>query len=781
MDALFKVSKDSVGQLKFKIMSASASTASNYEQFQESLKTMKIDINNIEKIKCNWQKDGSACGLFAMENVQLMANASSPNISLQDTFSQKEVVETRRKYGQIYVEQKIFDAAEDELYLLDGKREFDFSQEEKSLKKLIKDTTISVGRISREDREEKGSYRYNFKVEKNDSIGQVSKSLQDILEPNYILERNGNWFYVPRKDIKLEELKMKIETTDKIINAELEKSKLNKINVLVVDDNAFLPTDTARKLYNEHDGNEFTLGDLLNNSTAVLKLKRNFLKTTFICQNDEQLIAEAALIVNQSSLLLEKSGKWKVELKYWPELPLSQVQKPSISQKKEKDLEKAFEVIMREYKVIQEKHGMNPNEVHKWISSMLENSQTSPELKAAVKSQESEIDKSKDGDTIGDVEKKGEGTINALGQQGSQQKRARDEEDETDPQPKRFKTQTSGGVEGDSEIPKIDKAKRVDDIEKHQANEIKGKAKGVKRQHGTEEDEQNPKTKKTKLEPSNHAEVNPPKGNHLNHADKVILSRNGQSYNLLQSFAVLNNNLKLLHVLDKKAVITTDIDLKSISVRERVTSNKVGSVQFLAEGAHEEDHAGNIQSLIENIESKKIGKDTVIAIERKQYGENLGVKDAILLADVLEHNEKHPNKKLQIPEEITKDSLIYYDAVLYNTAKKHGVKIIGLEGKNLKTEKTSPEGYNKDREEYMSKVINEVSSRGYDVIAYVGAAHVKGITAPVNAKSSPNIESAKPIVTLEKHKTPVKPELQPTTGAFLDRLKRQPNNPHRSM
>ncbi len=233
---------------------------------------------------------------------------------------------------------------------------------------------------------------------------------------------------------------------------------------------------------------------------------------------------------------------------------------------------------------------------------------------------------------------------------------------------------------------------------------------------------------------------------HLKRSEKLV----SETYDIKESFAAMNpNNTELLEKIRTEAVITADIDLKGVDVQESVTRDKVGKVEFLAEGHHIRDHGGNTKSLIERIESGDIDKDTVIAIERKSYGQNLGVPDVIMLASIIEYNAKNPDKQLQIPEEITKDSLIYQDAVLYNTAKKHGVKVVGLEGRNLKAGKDSPE-YDEAREEYMASRITQLTSKGYNVVAYVGSAHVNNLKKIVENK--PSVENTPNKVSEELQK-----------------------------
>ena len=201
----------------------------------------------------------------------------------------------------------------------------------------------------------------------------------------------------------------------------------------------------------------------------------------------------------------------------------------------------------------------------------------------------------------------------------------------------------------------------------------------------------------------------------------------GQSYSLHDSLVAANSNPALLGKLEIESVIIADIDLKAIDVKKDMAQGKAGRVVVLAEQHHASDHGRNIQSLIEGIESGGIGEDTVIAIERKSYGKNLGMSDVVLLASIIEHNGKNPDNELQISEEIIKDSLIYHDALLYKTAKEHGVKIVGVEGRNLQADKSSPGRYDQAREEYMADRINQVTCKGYNVIVHVGATHVDSL------------------------------------------------------
>ena len=61
---------------------------------------------------------------------------------------------------------------------------------------------------------------------------------------------------------------------------------------------------------------------------------------------------------------------------------------------------------------------------------------------------------------------------------------------------------------------------------------------------------------------------------------------------------------------------------------------------------------------------------------------------------------------------------------LYKTASEHGVKIIGVEGRNLQADKIFPGEYDQAREEYMADRIHQVACKGYNLIVHIGAAHV---------------------------------------------------------
>ena len=205
-------------------------------------------------------------------------------------------------------------------------------------------------------------------------------------------------------------------------------------------------------------------------------------------------------------------------------------------------------------------------------------------------------------------------------------------------------------------------------------------------------------------------------------------------YNLTERLAAENNNSELLNKYDREAVITANIGFKAIDAQKSV---EAGKVEIRGEKDHLTDHKQNTQTLIDDIQKGVIDKNTVIAIERKQYGDNLSMKDVIKLANILEHNEKNPDNSITLPKEL-ENTPILQDALLYKTAKGHGVKVISLEGKNLEYGKTS-ELQNENREQYVMNVINEIRSKGYNVIANVGSSHEENLKKALENYQKDNI------------------------------------------
>ena len=79
-------------------------------------------------------------------------------------------------------------------------------------------------------------------------------------------------------------------------------------------------------------------------------------------------------------------------------------------------------------------------------------------------------------------------------------------------------------------------------------------------------------------------------------------------------------------------------------------SGKAGKVELLWE-VHDE-HGASVRALVERMEkmSEEEGKRSVVALERKEEGENLGMRDVRLLAEVMRYNEgKRGAEKIVLP------------------------------------------------------------------------------------------------------------------------------------
>ena len=137
-----------------------------------------------------------------------------------------------------------------------------------------------------------------------------------------------------------------------------------------------------------------------------------------------------------------------------------------------------------------------------------------------------------------------------------------------------------------------------------------------------------------------------------------------------------------------------------------------GKVELLGE-VHDK-HGGSVKKLVERMERWEMGKGTVIALERKEGGEHLGMRDVRLLAEVMRHNEGcKAEEKVALPVGI-EGSALWWDAKLVNVAKDKGVQVVGVEGKGLAHDQHSPE-YNKDREDYITQQLAQLKQQGYDV------------------------------------------------------------------
>ncbi len=176
------------------------------------------------------------------------------------------------------------------------------------------------------------------------------------------------------------------------------------------------------------------------------------------------------------------------------------------------------------------------------------------------------------------------------------------------------------------------------------------------------------------------------------------------------------------------------------------TFQEHASIMLISDESHIKYHHFNILKLIKMLDYNLIDINTVICLERKQLGANLGMPDVIALAQILEI-------KSDLYEEI--QSLpIFYDSLLYSRAKAKGISVIGIDGKSLECSKTSPL-YHRVREEYMAKQLLAIAQSGKNAIFLVGAAHIDNIIKLLGAQNfrvdGNDISSVQNLITLKSN------------------------------
>ena len=175
------------------------------------------------------------------------------------------------------------------------------------------------------------------------------------------------------------------------------------------------------------------------------------------------------------------------------------------------------------------------------------------------------------------------------------------------------------------------------------------------------------------------------------------------------------------NVIDKLKNRSTEIEIKK------------SSVTILPEQDHKTDHSTNLTHVVTEIAAmpEERRENIVIFLERKDYGDNRGIKDMKILAATLEYNKNKP-KEEQIAISEPPDSNLYLDAVSYNTFKDMGVKVVGAEGKGLAVGQHHPD-YGKLRDEGMTDNIMVEAKKGKEIILLVGSAHVEPLQKKLGA------------------------------------------------
>jgi hypothetical protein len=207
---------------------------------------------------------------------------------------------------------------------------------------------------------------------------------------------------------------------------------------------------------------------------------------------------------------------------------------------------------------------------------------------------------------------------------------------------------------------------------------------------------------------------------HLVRSEKGVLSKVKEGRQFID---LLTRDLK---GKDQRILQDIKAGIESVSIPSDSGSRSVSNpfVKLIPEDNHRIDHQQNVINLSKMLNEGAVKSNTVICLERKEGGNNFGMKDVKLLAAILRYNDNN-EQSLPIAKAI-ESSEIYQDAMLYNKAQVCGVEVIGVEGKNLQYNKDSPH-YDQARESYMANRINQLTASGKNVILLIGSSHVSGL------------------------------------------------------
>jgi ankyrin repeat protein len=145
-------------------------------------------------------------------------------------------------------------------------------------------------------------------------------------------------------------------------------------------------------------------------------------------------------------------------------------------------------------------------------------------------------------------------------------------------------------------------------------------------------------------------------------------------------------------------------------------AEEAGMLIVIPEYNHQLDHKNNILAIMEKITAKEIDASTVIALERPASGE-FSLETVKSLAEILENNPASISPELR-------ELNIYTDAMMYNLAKSHGIKVIGIDEANLPINQYH-EDYHYTRVKHFCDEITKIINAGYNVVFSAGSWHVK--------------------------------------------------------
>lgn len=212
----------------------------------------------------------------------------------------------------------------------------------------------------------------------------------------------------------------------------------------------------------------------------------------------------------------------------------------------------------------------------------------------------------------------------------------------------------------------------------------------------------------------------------VNHSSHLVRSEKGILLEVKEERQFIELLTRDLKGKDKLILQEIKAGMRSVSIPSNSGSRSVlnSFVKLIPEDNHSIDHQQNVINLSKMLEDGEIKVNTVICLERKEGGNNFGMKDVKLLAAILRYNDNN-EQSLPIAKTI-ESSAIYQDAMLYNKAQVCGVEVVGIEGKSLQYNKDSSH-YDQTRESYMANRINQLTASGKNVILPIGSSHVLGI------------------------------------------------------
>jgi|GEM_PF-6273761 len=161
---------------------------------------------------------------------------------------------------------------------------------------------------------------------------------------------------------------------------------------------------------------------------------------------------------------------------------------------------------------------------------------------------------------------------------------------------------------------------------------------------------------------------------------------------LNQLFVKSDKEHKAQSVTEKELSSFFSKALSKLGIDSKSDAREKGSVVVLPEHNHTIDHSNSMNSIVKSVKEMNAEekKNTVVFTERKEDGDNRGMKDVKALATVLGYNEDKL-KREQIAVSEPENSNLYKDAEVYSELKTDGMKLRGMEGKDICVDRHHPQ------------------------------------------------------------------------------------------